>query len=866
MTGGRGTLVRILAWRRLADRPLRSCIAAAGVAIGVAFLFSMFSLNAQLGSEAHDTAALLPGPRLLQVTPAAPGGLPESLAAKLAGDPRVQAAAPLVFARAKASNGERTAGLFVLGGGPDLADLVARAAIPPLNQVQLAQGGGDIIITRTLARRLQVEPGGHLTVHASTGKTQLRVGAVVSYPALDRVNGGMAATMPLAAAQRLFGRGGRVDQIMLLAAANANVDGLRRDIGHSLEGVGLVGAPGTLTSHSQEFALGQMFTNSTGGVALLAALMLVFHTMSMATAERRTEIGLARSLGSSRRQLLIVTLTEAGILGVGGAAVGLLLGGVLARVVVPLARVAYGGGTPVDLPTHVSFHLFTGVIAAAGGVGGAVLGALLPARSAARAAPIEALRPAATYEWRDPSRPSRRVAIAATGVALVVAGLALIGRPVSGRLNDPMTAIPALLVFEGALLLVPMLIPFATRAAVYVLGRASDTTGRVAGDALLANRRRTTINVTALLLPVTIVIMAGVAFNGSTGTIRRLARANVAAPLNVDADTYIGGPASPVASQPMAPAQQKALQSVPGVRAVLPYENAYIRLPDNTRGVLYAIPLAAATRAGVPDMVQTQRLASDPAAFARAVIAGQIAASRFAARAFHLRVGSPLTLPTPAGQRTFTVGAVFDDYAFQGTFVVDLDTYRAVWGDDGAHRFGIVPSPGVTVSDLEVRIGQAIEASAIPAVVVTRDRAVAALVTVTTAFLPLIRGMMLASFIFGALALANAAFTAVTERRWLFALQRTLGMTRREIARSLALEALIIGIVGTTGATAIGVALAYVNNRLLGNLTAITLDISVPWTLVAIAAVLGIVVALGATYFPRRTARRITIIDSLRFD
>jgi putative ABC transport system permease protein len=126
--------------------------------------------------------------------------------------------------------------------------------------------------------------------------------------------------------------------------------------------------------------------------------------------------------------------------------------------------------------------------------------------------------------------------------------------------------------------------------------------------------------------------------------------------------------------------------------------------------------------------------------------------------------------------------------------------------------------------------------------------------------------MTLAGLVFAALALANAAFTAVTERRWLFALQQTLGMTRREIARSLALEAIVVGVVGTVGAVIVGICLATVNNRFLGNIVALTLGISVPWAFVGMAAVLGIAVALGATYFPRRAARRMTIIESLRFD
>ena len=859
------TLVRVLAWRRLADRPLRSCLTAGGVAVGVAFLFSILSLNMQVASAARDTAALFESPRLLQVTPASPGGLPEELATTLAADPRVEAAAPLLVMRSTASVGERETGVFVLAGQPDSAGTMPQDALPSMEAVELADDGGDIALTRTLARRLHADLGDDVTIDASTGERPLRVGAIIDLPLLDRINGGMAVGMFLEPAQVLFGRADRVDQIMVLARPDADLDALRRELGDAIDGIGIVGSPGQATGPDQLFTGIQLATSSMGAIVVLAALVLVFHTMSMATAERRTEIALARSLGSTRRQLLLVTLAEAGLLGAAGTAVGLLAGGALARLVVPLARVAYGGGAPVDLPADVRFQIIPVVVAAIAGIGGALLGALVPARSAARAAPVDALRPTATYEWRDPGRSTRRVAIAAVGATFLLAGLILLDRPVSG-LTDPLAAIPYVLVFEGALVLVPLLVPFATRAAADLLGRLSPTTGRLAGDALRSNPRRTTINVMALLLPVTIMITTTVAFDGSLGDIGRLARATVAAPLNVDADSYVGGNASPVASQPMGPEHQSVLEAVPGVRAVLPYESAWIRLPDDTRGVVHAVPLAAAERAGVADMVQVAQTATDPDAFTRRLVAGEIAASHFAARALDLQIGSRLTLPTPTGPKTFTVGGLFDDFAFQGTFYVDVDTYRAVWGDDDAHRYAIVPEASTSLADLEGRIEAAVDAAAVPAQVLTRDEAIAEVETSTTAFLPLLRGMTLASLVFAVLALANAAFTAVTERRWLFALQQTLGMTRREIARSLALEATVVGVVGTIGAVALGIWMATVNQRFMGNLLAIDLGISVPWAFVGIAAVLGIAVALGATWIPRRTAKHMTIIESLRFD
>jgi len=213
-----------------------------------------------------------------------------------------------------------------------------------------------------------------------------------------------------------------------------------------------------------------------------------------------------------------------------------------------------------------------------------------------------------------------------------------------------------------------------------------------------------------------------------------------------------------------------------------------------------------------------------------------------------------------------TVGALFDDWAFQGTFYIDLDTYREIWGDDGAYRYAIVPTAGTSLDDVRRRLDAAVTAAAMPAKVTTRAQAVAQLEAATTVFLPILRGISLASLLFAALALANAAFTTVTERRWTFALQRSLGMTRRQITRSLALEALAIGVIGSVGAAVVGVGLGLVTVRILANQVATTIAPSIPWTWLVVSIVLGIAVAASATAYPRRIAKRLTIIEALRFE
>jgi ABC-type antimicrobial peptide transport system permease subunit len=214
----------------------------------------------------------------------------------------------------------------------------------------------------------------------------------------------------------------------------------------------------------------------------------------------------------------------------------------------------------------------------------------------------------------------------------------------------------------------------------------------------------------------------------------------------------------------------------------------------------------------------------------------------------------------------FTVGALFDDWAFQSSFYIDLDSYHAIWGDDGAYRYAIVPTAGTSVDDLRRRLDAAVTTAGMPARVHTRAQDVAHLETTTESLLPIVRALSLASLVFGALALANAAFTAVTERRWTLALQRTLGMASRQVTRSLAVEAIAIGFIGAVGAAVVGLGLGMLTARVLANVLATTLSYRVPWTWLAVSTVLGVAVAAGATYYPRRIAERLTIVEALRLE
>jgi putative ABC transport system permease protein len=117
------------------------------------------------------------------------------------------------------------------------------------------------------------------------------------------------------------------------------------------------------------------------GFAIVIALLGIVNTLALSIAERRREIGLARAVGMTRRQVKRMIRWEAIIIAVFGGFLGLLVGIVLGSAVV----LSVGSGLELTIPTgQLVIYL---VVAGLGGV----LAAVLPARRAAKINILEAI-------------------------------------------------------------------------------------------------------------------------------------------------------------------------------------------------------------------------------------------------------------------------------------------------------------------------------------------------------------------------------------------------------------------------------------------------------------------------------------------
>jgi putative ABC transport system permease protein len=128
-----------------------------------------------------------------------------------------------------------------------------------------------------------------------------------------------------------------------------------------------------------------------GIITLVVSAIGMFNTMTVALLERTREIGIMKSIGASKTDILLMFVIESTLMGFCGGLVGLLLGFLTGQSVNALVNLAarYFGGKTLDLFAYPLWFLgfvllFSIVIGFATGIG--------PAKRASSLDPLQALR------------------------------------------------------------------------------------------------------------------------------------------------------------------------------------------------------------------------------------------------------------------------------------------------------------------------------------------------------------------------------------------------------------------------------------------------------------------------------------------
>lgn len=849
--------------RHLVEKRLRTALTIGGIAAGVALVTSITVINSTLLSSVQEGIRSLAGAAEIEVAAADETGLPLSAVEQVEAVDGVDDAVPVARTTAHLTGPDGSTDTMILGVGPDFLSLfpsglgeAGRVAI----EGSLGPEGRGLVLSRQVASALGTGIGEVIAAETPSGTVPLRVTALTSGPGISLLNGGNVGTMALPAAQESFEKQGRVDSIYVVVEDGASAAGVETAVDEALRGSAIVGPPGERgEAFERTFESIAALTSLAGAVSLFVALFVVYNTMSIALAERRREVSMAIALGAKRSQLFAAFLGEAGLLGavasLGGVGAGILLARVLvARAVDQFAAVGVRTTGPLTVePWHVLLGLTSGIVVS-------LAGAFLPARRIMKVAPVEALRPEAGLEWARTRRGAlSRAASIGLGLAGIVACLGGMALYIETG-SYPIAVVALAAGLGGVTTMLPVVVPLGVMVLRAPYARIFGATGRLAADGLAKNPGRTSVTVGSLVLTLGLVIGVGGAVESFDAQFRDFARHWYSQPLYVQTNSYTGGVES---DQPLAGRFVEALERVEGVDNVLPFRYANLTA-DGEQVIAYVHPTDGEAREDAVQGLSVGGVDSEP--LVDALDRGEVVLAKQMAQRRELEIGDSVGIAGPRGVRDFVVGGFFNDLASFDSMYMSAETYRRHWLDDRADAFGIDPEPGVPIATLEQRVEDVVEAEGMPAQVIRKEEQIENIAATVDQIFSIAEGIQLAALLVAFLTIVNTMFTAVLERRWEFGLQQAIGVGRRQLGRTVVLEAAGIGLVGGAGAVLLGTALGILMLLSMNFLYAFDIPYQPPWALFVIAVVAGTVMAAASAIYPRRVAARLSIVECLRYE
>src|SRR5262245_11352323 len=386
-------LFRLISWPYFRKHVLRTLLTTAGIVLGVAVFVGMHTANQSVLFAFSRTVDRIAGKTELQVT-SGETGFDEAILERVQTASTVAVAVPVIetVADTKAIEGGGQGNLLVLGidmtGDRSLRDYDLESgdeAVIDDPLVFLAQPD-SLIISKEFADKNHLASGGRLTLGTIEGDRSFTIRGIMKSSGLTSAFGGNLAIMDVFAAQKMFGRGRTFDRIDLAVREGRTIADAQAEL-RTLLGAGFDVDPPSGRGQQFETMLSAytMMVGISSLFALFIGMFIIYNSFAIAVTQRRSEIGILRALGATRRQIRWLFLGESAVTGVIGSLVGLVFGVLIARGIAAsigtLISDVYGVAQKAD-----DIATSPGLLALALGIGIAtsIVAALIPARNAAR--------------------------------------------------------------------------------------------------------------------------------------------------------------------------------------------------------------------------------------------------------------------------------------------------------------------------------------------------------------------------------------------------------------------------------------------------------------------------------------------------
>ncbi len=848
------TLLKEITFRHLRLNKGRTLLAVLGIALGVSVFVSVQIAIYTAIESFNSTVDHVSGKANLQIISFG-RGFAEEAYLKVKKVPGVKAATPIIQFIPKIDEpiGEP---LYLLGidifSDQQFRDYEFREADE--EDLNFLTDPEAIAITEKLAGRHRLKKGDTITLIAGSKKIDLTIRNLLKMEGAAKSLEGNFGLMDIASAQEALEKVGLIDRIDLIIDQSVPLDLIEKEL------KGVI-PPGTQVRRSDtrsgqiEKMVSAFHLNLTALslISLMVGMFLIYNAISVSVIQRRREIGILRSIGISRSQVLSLFICEAGLIGCLGSFVGIGIGLGLAKIMLYFVSRTITALYILVKAEHLVIPPLVLWLGFCMGFLVSVLSSIGPAKEASRIAPKEALA-LGTLETKVKIR-LRHFNMAGFGL-LILSVLFALQKPIYQRPIFGFLA--ALLILIGVALLIPTIVFLLNRLLSPLLRFFFGVEGKLAGQYLHDSVVRTVITIAALMTALSMLISISIMIL----SFRKTVDLWVEQSLNGDVFIFPGSYSITGYSALLPLEVSRELSSLPGVKAV----DSFRALEVEYRGQPALI--AAVDGQVFLDRKVIRFTRGDPKVILNQFATGQ---SLLVTESFSLRhqveAGDRIGLNTPQGEKEFLISGVFYDYSSDwGMILIERKLFQSLWNDETIHSAGIYLEEGVSIEAFKETIRERYSKPYRLFSVSHRELRNEILKIFDQTF-AITYSLEFIAIIVAILGIINSLNALIMERQRDIGILRAVGGFRRQIKKTVLIEAGMIGffslILGLLCGFLLSLLLIYVINK---QSFGWTIQFSIPvWSLIE-SGLIVMATSIASGLIPARRASKIRPAESLRME
>jgi putative ABC transport system permease protein len=841
-------------WRYLINHPLQTALMLLGIALGVSVAVSVDVANASAARGFELSIEAVTG-RSTHYVSGGPSGLAEETYTDLR---RAGLEVPMAPIQSQMISSPDLGDipLQLLGIDPFAEEPFRSYLYTNTNGGSMAQMDafftvpGAILISTELSEQYGLQPGDAIDLNLN-GRLLPGLIAGVIQPQDDLSQRALQTIVlaDISTVQELSGRLGLIERIDLILPAEQE-EALIARIEEMLPASAVViRAEGR--NRTVEDLTGAFQTNlaALSMLGLVVGLFLIYNTMTFSVVQRRQSFGTLRALGTTGREIFILVLSEALLVGIIGSLLGVGLGIIFGRGAVELVTQTINDVFYAQTVRGVSIPPSSFIKGALLGLGTTLVAALIPAWEAAKSPPRRTL---SRSQLESTLGKLLRTAAILGAVMAVVSAFLLI--------RVDLNLIASFAGIFGVVIGFALTTPWITQQLMPLVARLLapiGPLGRMAPREVSNSASRTSPAMAALMVAVAVTIGASLMVGSF--------RASVIDWLGVILrnDIYVSVAGSNLA-EPMVAIAPEAIESInawPDVEAVHLLRLVQVESPQG--------PITVSANDNPNDGDEQVFLDGEGTSSQiwEAVKAGAVMISEPLANHLGLGAGEEIRLYTRQGEKAFHIVGVFRDYSSsRGNVTMWLPNYQELWGDEAVTALSVKAVAGTDVDAMvdEMRADlNRIQFLEIRSNLALRNET---LVIFDQSFL-ITNALQLITTAVAFVGVLSAMLSLQLEKQRQMGILKAIGLSQRQVWALTLLETGLIGAIAGLLALPTGYAVAQILLRLINRL-------SFGWTLqmhlqpepFIQAMVIAIGAALLAGLYPAYRATQRSAADAMRFD